>query len=293
VKPQQQFEAMLAFFGRHSVTHVNLSALVPKPSGDTSMMHNDMPRTLEEAVKALPWARSENAARHDIYIRPARYIDGEPASWPMVFLDDVPPQMAKAISDKYASCVIETSPGRCHVWIATQQTLDEQQRAAVQTNLVARLRALSISYADPASTSGEHFGRPPGFKNWKRGGCWSNLKTISVSPLLDATTHLQSKDILAGKDKPQSAASASFSPPQGGRGVLNASGGGSPSESEFGWAIGYLRWWTRSGQSASAVEDHIVQTIADRALDRGKRATHHAAMEYAQRTFEAAVSALR
>lgn len=291
MKPQQQFESMLAFFRRHAVTHVNLAALVKLPSGNTSMMHHDMPRTLDAAVQSLPWARSENAAEHDIHIRPARYLDGVPASWSMVFLDDVPPTMAKSIADKYPSCVIETSTGRCHVWIATKQALTEQQRAAVQTSLVKRLHALSISYADPASTSGEHFGRSPGFKNWKRGGVWSNLKWVTSGNPLDAELHLPSMENPSETGQ-SSKGVAPISPHPRGCSVLNNSFG-SPSESEFGWVIGRLRWWTQSGRAVADAEGFIIRKIAERALDRGKRSTVEAAEEYARRTFKAAVSKLR
>ena len=296
-KPQQQVERMLAFFESHGVTAVNVAALIRSSSGHTSLKHHDLERDVAAALKAMPWARAQNAAGHDIYMRPARYVNCLPASWPMVFLDDVPPTMAEAIADKYASCVIETSPGRCHVWIATKQSLDEAQRAAVQANLVQRLVALSPTYADPASTSGEHFGRCPGMKNWKRHGVWSNLRTISSGEPLDASEHLSKKEN-PRKEMPRV---ASLSSPQGNLAktfVLNTSSAfseptaRSTSEQEFGWAISYLRWWIKQLRPLAAAEQHVVAEVAKRALARGKRGTQAAAEAYARRTFMAAVATL-
>ena len=125
----------------------------------------------------LPWLRAENAAGGDIYFRPFRH-----GVWPVVFLDDVPPSMAIRIAGKYQAAVVETSPGRCHLWLGTALPLDETQRGRVQRDLVTRLRGA----ADPGSVSGDHWGRLPGFRNYKPGrNCWVNLRTRThVRPYL-------------------------------------------------------------------------------------------------------------
>lgn len=120
-------------------------------------------------VGRLSWLRAENAAGGDIYFRPFRH-----GVWPVVFLDDLPPSMATRIAGKYRAIVVETSPGSCHLWLATALPLDETQRAAVQRDLVTRLQGA----ADSGSVSGEHWGRLPGFRNYKPGrNCWVNLRT--------------------------------------------------------------------------------------------------------------------
>ncbi len=119
----------------------------------------------------LPWARAENAAGADIYVRPARG-----SLWPFVFLDDVGEPMALAITRKYRALAVQTSPaGGFHVWLATTRPLDEVRRRDAQRWLADRV------HADPASTSGEHLGRLAGFRNWKRAGVWVNVVADSRS----------------------------------------------------------------------------------------------------------------
>jgi hypothetical protein len=119
------------------------------------------------AIHRLPlsWLRAENVRGGEIYIRPAR-----DEAWPLVFLDDVDVRRALAAARKYAALVMRTSPaGGCHMWLASNDHLDEHQRALAQRWLASRIDA------DPASTSGEHLGRLAGFRNWKRSGVWVNV----------------------------------------------------------------------------------------------------------------------
>jgi len=106
-----------------------------------------------------------NVRRADVYVRPARS-----RAWPLVFLDDVPLRLAHRIVAKHGALAIETSSaGGCHIWLRTAWPLDEAGRKQAQRWLSIRVGS------DPASTSGEHLGRLPGFRNWKRGGPWVNL----------------------------------------------------------------------------------------------------------------------
>jgi hypothetical protein len=119
----------------------------------------------------LPWARSENARGSEVYIRPARG-----RSWPIVFLDDVAVRLATRIASKYDALLVQTStPGGCHVWLSCDRFLDEAERHLAQRWLQARVGS------DPASTSGEHLGRLAGFKSWKRGGTWVNVRAESCT----------------------------------------------------------------------------------------------------------------
>lgn len=114
--------------------------------------------------KALPFLRAENMRKSDVYFRPA-----QDESWPVIFLDDLTNPQARGIARKYQAWIIETSPGLHHAWILTDRSLSLKERYAEQSRIV------SLGFGDHGSVSGEHFGRLPGFKNWKRGGPWVNL----------------------------------------------------------------------------------------------------------------------
>lgn len=123
--------------------------------------HRDLP--LDDLP--LSWVRAENVRRADVYIRPAR---GQ--AWPLVLIDDVSIALARRVSRRYSSLVVQTSvTGGCHVWLRCARLLTEPQRLEAQRWLARRLDG------DRASVSGEHLGRLAGFKNWKRHGCWVNL----------------------------------------------------------------------------------------------------------------------
>ena len=129
---------------------------------------------VEQLIVRLPWLGAENAHGSDIYFRPFRH-----RSWPMVFLDDLPPRLALNIAAKYRAAVVETSPGRCHLWLALASPLPQAGRALLQRDLVAR----SSGAADPHSVSGDHWGRLPGFRNRKPArNCWVNLLALTRVP---------------------------------------------------------------------------------------------------------------
>lgn len=92
------------------------------------------------------------------------------ASWPLVFVDDVVPGVARRSTQRTSALAVQTSDaGGCHLWVRCTAWLDERQRLGVQRWLARRLSG------DRASVSGEHLGRLAGFKNWKRSGCWVNV----------------------------------------------------------------------------------------------------------------------
>lgn len=158
MNPFEQTQLMLAVWRRLGVDRADLAVL--RKSG-AMVRHLDVP--LEELP--LPWARAENLARAEVYVRPAR---GRP--WPLVFLDDVQTTMAVRVARKYSALVVETSlEGCCHLWLAAANPLTEKERAQAQRWLAQRIGA------DRASISGEHLGRLAGLKNWKRDGQWVNV----------------------------------------------------------------------------------------------------------------------
>ena len=213
---------------------------------DTTMIwHRDVP----SAAPPLAWARAENARRADVYIRPAR---GH--SWPLVFLDDLPPATAQAIARKYDALVVHTSPhGGCHLWLRCTCPLDEPQRRDAQRWLAQRVPA------DPASTSGEHLGRLAGFKNFKRGGVWVNvlLSTLRNRPW---TPQL---------DGPHAGGHAL--PPRTTSSATDTSGSGR----EWGWVCGLLESGCNPDDVYLNLVDHArhrrgsdVERYARRTLDR-------------------------
>lgn len=272
---EREINAALEWFQRAGVTAFNLAVL-----GDSGMLGHDRARCAAEVLRSLGWAGARNAQGINVYLRPARFdLDGLPAAWPVVFFDDVKPGTAARIVRKYSSLVVQTSPGRCHVWVACNTPLDEAQRGRVQAALAPKIDA------DRASTSGEHFGRAPGFKNQKRGGVWVSILSKTGGTNLDAVAILNAIAIIPVPEEKRFSSS-----PRGGRVVQGAGGaGGSESESDFGWAAGRLEWALVAGRDISNEKKLIVERIVARSLARGKRRTDEAARLYALRTVNAAL----
>lgn len=154
----EQTLQMLSWWLGAGITRADLA--VRRPDG-AMLWHRDV------EIERLPlsWARAENVRGAEIYIRPARG-----PSWPLLFLDDLTPEMTRRVIRHYAALAIRTSlEGGCHLWLRVRRCLDEHERAEAQKWLAVR------TGGDPASTSGEHLGRLAGFKNWKRGGSWVNV----------------------------------------------------------------------------------------------------------------------
>ena len=155
-------DRMLHWWSRVGIDRADLAV---RRSDGAMLWHAD------QALATLPlaWARAHNARKADVYVRPARGY-----RWPLLFLDDVPEPVARAVARKYAALLVRTSPaGGCHVWLRSSVPLDEDQRRQAQRYLARRIGA------DLASISGEHLGRLAGFKNWKRAGVWVNVLQVS------------------------------------------------------------------------------------------------------------------
>ena len=154
--------AMLSWWAATGVDRIDLA--VRRPTGAMLWQR-------DRAIDALPiaWVRAENVQHADVYIRPAR---GH--AWPLVFVDDVGVDRAQALAREVDILLVETSPaGGCHVWLHCDRVLAEHDRMHAQRGWIATLDA------DPGSVSGEHLGRLAGFKNWKRGGCWVNVRAAA------------------------------------------------------------------------------------------------------------------
>lgn len=189
--------------------------------------------------KSLPFFRSENSHKSDVYFRPAQH-----ESWPAIFLDDLTSQQARGIARKYQSWIIETSPGLHHGWILTDRSLSLKERYAEQSRIVR------LGFGDKGSVSGEHFGRLPGFKNWKRGGPWVNLIS-SPNTSLPRLSPALCEDIAIKSVSRDSVSSDRF--------------GGDESESgrEWGFVCGSLE---------NGIDlDTVRQNLENRARARGKK----------------------
>lgn len=199
------------------------------------------------------WLQWENHRGADIYFRPARHL-----AWPVIFLDDLTPDQAKSMASNFQCWTIETSPGRFHAWILADSWLTPREKFTEQKNFVGR------GIGDPGSVSGDHLGRLPGFKNWKRGGV---LVRMISSPGHDfPLLHPQGGSVF----HPQ---------PQPSRGRERKTGTGtdeSESGKEFGWALG----WLRKGLDPQ----EAVRRLTVRAAARGKKNPE----SYARRTVQAA-----
>lgn len=265
-KPLEQIEQWLTWIHVTArVTMVDVAVALPAVPGQHR--RGLMPRLgLDDLSlrRHLGWLRAKNAQACCIYARPAR---GH--SWPVVFFDDVPTQVARSILEKHRAMVVQTSPGSCHVWIACAAPLDESQRKSVQQSLRLDFQA------DRGSISGEHWGRLPGFKNQKQGRnqCWVNLVgATSDSAPLDPTLLLPRP--------PQPPARAGVVQPRSYPNARTPPGGQSESEREWGWVMGALG----SGMQPDQVFQRLVERCHAR---RGADATR-----YAQRTVSTACAKL-
>lgn len=177
MKAKEHTSGMLCWLQKVGIEQVDFAV---RQENGTMMWH----RSLSIERLPLSWARAQNVRQAEVYLRPARH-----ESWPLVFLDDVPRQLAICVSRKYAALAVETSPqGGCHLWLACRRALDESERARAQRWLAQR------TGADRGSISGEHLGRLAGFKNWKRSGVWVNTVAASSLRRWDPTPALQSSD---------------------------------------------------------------------------------------------------
>jgi len=201
-------------------------------------------------LRYASWARFMNSRGGDVYIRP----HGE-SEHGVVFLDDLPFDKALQVSEKYACCVVSTSENNTQVWLATDRKLSKGERKRVQSWMT------SVGYTDPGSVSGDHLGRLCGLRSQKR-NCWVNLVVTTFgerySPKIEP--HLSS---------PLGEACVSPSPLQSIKMPQNSQ---SPSEREFGWAVGALK----HGVSFN----NVINRLSAVAKERGKRQPD----DYAKRT---------
>lgn len=277
---QVQMSKMLDWFESANVNQWNLAILEKAViKGDliiknARMIGHDHSRDRKEANKCVSWLALENMGKgkagieRDCYIRPAwHHSAGVSASWPVVFLDDVPSKMLTSITSK--ALIIKTSFGRYHVWLAVNRSLTQCERKIVQQQLQ------TIFKSDSGSISGEHFGRCAGFKNIKRSGCWVTIEKMVDGLVLDVTEMLK-MPLLENQPKNE-------------KKLLTVQTSThnqykSESELEFGYVISKIRYAISKGLDIRKVCDNLESELALRVIKRGKHTNNLHAINYAKIT---------
>ena len=264
--------------------------------------------TIDDLREMLRQARGSNINKRspsNILFRP------DPArAHPWLFIDDLSIERLLSLTSQIAGIAIETGTGNGQVRLLADRPMSRDERGAAQKILRERLDG------DPGSTSGEKWGRLPGFTSQKLGkqGQWTNIiaDTTGIRPAVQAERLLS---LAPGgvrapiSPSPSPAAAASSPPPAGSPGFSPASpslystgsraltkedyardalqrGGPAANEGEGG----YRQDMAAACQALRAGIPHheILHAIAERTLARGKRRTEGDAMKYAQATLRAA-----
>ncbi len=276
MNPQEQAFSMITALRRHAGSlEVAAKRHIERPIEQapvTRILSYD-PARLESVIRWLSYENTRNEA--NIWIRP---MPCEAHPW--LLLDDLGIELAHKISRKYASLLIETSPGNYQCRLLTDRPLHFKQRSHVQSELVKLLNQ-SGAHADGGSTAGDKWGRLAGFRNRKPGrDCWTNLvmDTTMTAPKFDPAPFLF----------PQGGACAvlASSPEHPRSQFLSAtrSSAKSESETEFGWILGRLRFFQSKGFELGREIVRLQQLLERQAEERGKRNPR----DYSQRTILAA-----
>jgi len=245
-------------------------------TANEGLMFKNTIKNNEDAL--IKWAKAKNATEDaQIYIRPV------PAdSHPWLFLDDVPKKTALAISEKYASVVVETSENNCQIRLLADVNLTVAERSTIQKILAPKINA------DSGSTAGDKWGRLAGFKNRKpkKKGWWTRLvaDTTQVNPTFNSLLY-SPLTIQAKEEKENEKEKGGVCVPA----VSHLSAGNnnwSESEKEFGWATNRIRWFRthRPNELSSELIKITAELIAS-ATSRKKRNP----TDYAERTIRAAL----
>lgn len=275
-RPHEQAAAFIGFLLEHTAV---LEFAAGVYSQDTGKVGRVLPARLRvtsmaDWSKLEPWLRAQNTRQPaNIWVR-----GGEPAH-PIVMLDDLPPIKALTVTQKYRGATVETSPGNCQAVLVLDRPLSREQRQDVVRSLCARIGS------DPGSISEPRWFRMPGFRGKKPGKeCWTNLLGINATgQCLDPTPHLAQAESAPPVMPP-------ISPRPWGAGgvalpVSHQVNAGDQHKREFAFACHSLRH--------GVAPDAIADSIAARALARGKRTTPEQAERYARQTVEAAMARLR
>jgi len=223
--PIQQQERFFHWFAKMGIYRFDLQLRVPSPDPESTTdswqwLRPSLDISVGEVfLKYSKWIRFMNSKGADVYIRPHGEADHR-----TVFLDDLSLEKALQVSEKYAACVVCTSENNTQVWLATDKKLSKVERKSVQSWM------RNVGYTDPGSVSGDHLGRLCGVRSQKR-KCWVNLTTTTFG-------ERYSPKIEQPLSSPMGEACVSPFPFR--EGVVSGKRQ-SPSEHEFGWALGALK----------------------------------------------------
>lgn len=173
ILPQNQMKTMFSWFHESGIKTYDLHVRsplykgVPYHSKEWVWLTHNENMTLNEILNLVKWCRYKNLTGSDIFIRPHRRHPQ-----PVIFLDDLPINVAYRILKKYRSLAVETSRNNTQVWLSVDRSLCESERKYAQQFLS------NLGYSDRGSVSGEHLGRLCGVRSQKR-LCWVNILSHS------------------------------------------------------------------------------------------------------------------
>lgn len=233
-----QRQRLLSFFYMSGVSHLDFAILSNRDRETPLMRHHlGIQRTdCDRIIRYAGYANLRESA--NIFIRPARKCNGTFLDHAMLFIDDVPADAVEKICSLWSAAIVETSKASYQAWIRTRWPLDEKSRATAQSALAQKFGT------DPASTSGEHYGRLPGFRNRKptRNNAWVNMVTVSGGALLDPAPYLR---------KPSTMERLVTSDAK----VIRPANGVDASAAEFGFALNALK----NGADPAIVRDNLLR----------------------------------
>ena len=193
------------------------------------------------------------------------YIKSSPEAQSWLMLDDLSIDQCLRVARNRTNMIIETSPGKHHLWLATNRTVSIDERKVCQQILQSNFGG------DAKSVDGSHFGRVCGFKSIKR-NCWVNLITAVVAErradVDQLLSHAESNTL-----SPLGGCVSSL--PQAKKLEKTVTGRDESSE-EFGWAVG----WLKTGLDL----EEGIQRLTKKAADRNKPYPE----KYARLTFQEA-----
>lgn len=203
----------------------------------------------------------------------------EPQS--ILLMDDLTLEQCRDVSDGRMHMIVETSPGKHHLWLATSRPVSVDERYKCQVVLQRKYSG------DAGSVSGDHLGRLCGVKNTKYNDVWVNLINVvfdgrraNVDALISMYNEVTPTRGGGHMPLPLECVQVASQIQVGHAGFVQGSIGQDQSRKEWGWALAYLR----SGRSL----DEGVLSLAQRALDRKKHSSFSLCEKYARRTFQKA-----
>lgn len=301
MKPTEQTQAQLDWMA--GTAHAGNGVRYDMGIGDASKalyFRRDGLKSLamDEIKHRMGFFKAANSVGVEAARRPLNiYITAAVAelqSW--LLMDDLDLDQCHLVARDRTHMIVQTSPGSHHLWLATSRPVTVDERKICQQALQHRFGG------DAGSVSGDHFGRLAGFKNVKR-GCWVNLaatvitdRRADIDKLLSIAAEagvglalsipqggVVPSPVLIQGGAPQARSPSVISPPVSSVSSSFSPSGRDESRAEFAFACAQY-------QKHLDIEAGI-QSLTQRALDRGKCKNFAAAEKYARKTFD--VAALR